>query len=79
MCILREALGQVRHETVAPAIEDPWVGHFGPEVDHNAGGGLAVYRCCLRCRGMAMLGSLSAHARWCDRDLAAAELHAEAV
>lgn len=47
---------------------DYWAGRFAPAQEHNAGGGRALYRRCLKCNGHALIGSLSAHASWCDRE-----------
>lgn len=77
MSILRAALGQARHEAVPAGSPDPFDGRFGPEQECDTGGGRAMYRRCTRCNGLAMVGSLSPHARWCDRDRAASARHNE--
>lgn len=47
---------------------DTWQSRFGPAAEHDAGGGIAMYRRCLLCGGHALEGSLSAHARFCAVD-----------
>lgn len=47
---------------------DHWAGRFAPTEVRDMGGGRAYYRRCLVCSGHAMLGSESAHARWCDAE-----------
>lgn len=46
---------------------DYWQAHFAPAAEHNASGGYAMYRRCLKCSAHALEGSLSAHASWCDK------------
>lgn len=52
--------------------KDYWAGRFTEGAMHNAGGGYAMYRTCLRCGGQVLDGSLSPHARWCDKQILAA-------
>jgi hypothetical protein len=56
--------------------QDYWQDRFAKAAMHNAGAGSAMYRKCLRCGGHALEGSLSAHARWCDKEHAVAVLKA---
>ena len=77
MTILRIALGELRHEVVPVATADYWADRFAPAQEYDAGAGRALYRRCLMCRGWAMAGSLSSHARWCDRKQVARERYAE--
>lgn len=45
---------------------DSYAQWFAPAEPHNVGGGTAMYRRCLVCHGHALVGSESAHIRWCD-------------
>lgn len=63
------AQGATKHESWADE-------RFHAAAEYNAGAGIAMYRKCRRCGGQALEGALSAHARRCDKQHAAATLAA---